>query len=97
MNLLVAKQPRSTEVGGFYLVYREGESPSAYVADREDARLFAAAPDLLKALKAILAERPELWGDYVYGGVTDFPISEDALFAADEAIAKAEGRREPVK
>lgn len=47
--------------------------------------------DLLAALKAILAERPELWGDFVHDGVTDFPISEDALFAADEAIKKVVG------
>lgn len=57
-----------------------------------NARLIAAAPDLLAALKAILEGRPELWGDDVHDGITDFPIEEAALFAADEAIKKAEGQ-----
>ena len=48
--------------------------------------------ELLAALKALLAERPELWGDEVVNGITDFPIDEAALFAADAAIAKAEGQ-----
>jgi len=72
---------------GEKMVYR------AFTADdRLKAHLLAAAPDLLAALKGILAARPELWGDSVVNGRTVLTIDEDAAFAADAAIAKAEGR-----
>ena len=47
---------------------------------------------LLAALKGILAGRPELWGDSVVNGRLALKIDEEAVDAADAAIAKAEGR-----
>lgn len=47
--------------------------------NRANARLIAAAPDLLKALKAML----EVWE---HGGIYDYPIGK-----ARAAIAKATG------
>ena len=45
---------RKCEVGGFYIVAAPSGVPVAYVANRDDAQLFAAASDLLAAAKATL-------------------------------------------
>lgn len=69
-------------IQGFYSV-RESKLPVvAYVSNERDARLIAAAPELLAALKTLVE------------GVDEFWMSENpgAVDAADAAIAKAEGR-----
>jgi hypothetical protein len=63
-------------VGGFVLVYKDNEPPTAYVSNVADARLIAAAPDLLAALKRIA----DVSGD---------PVIENICNAA---IEKAEGK-----
>lgn len=76
-------------VGDLYVwlagVVPSSERPGEHEAN---ARLIAAAPDLLAALKALLREEP-----LTYEGSTDAKLycSVDALAAARAAIAKAEG------
>jgi hypothetical protein len=51
----------------------------------EDARLIAAAPDLLEALKKYMTAGA--------GNSTDFELQREAFFAARAAIAKATGEQ----
>lgn len=61
------------------------------IEDR-DVRRAEAAPELLAALKMFLERLPECWGDEVRGGTLPLIVHEDAVYAAEAAIAKAEGR-----
>ncbi len=66
------------------------ESIAYNVTGDDNARLIAAAPDLLKACKAFMADIPELWGDLVVdGGTMTITISSDVVDAIEDAIAKA--------
>lgn len=59
----------------------------------DDARavaLMRAAPAMRAALKSLLAELPELWGDRVHGGRIALALDEDAVQAALDAIAAAD-------
>lgn len=65
------------EVGGFYAILPPDAPPTAYVANRDDARLYAAAPELLAALKLL----------------SDNAITTKDVWQTVEAvIAKAEGK-----
>jgi len=75
---------KTTEVGGFYLVWGGGEL-LAYVARRGDAKLYAAAPELLVALVDVVAALDASRGNGIY---PDFKAWE---IAARAAIAKAWG------
>jgi hypothetical protein len=82
-----APQRINCDVAGHTLIYVDGQPPLAYVASRDDARLIAAAPDLLAALKA-------LWHEVDASGnaeANDFGWSE-ARTRTLAAIAKAEVR-----
>ncbi len=58
-----------------------------------NAHLIAAAPDLLKALKELLATLPDNWGDGVQDGVIrPMCLLADDVDDAFAAIAKAEGQ-----
>ena len=70
---------KTTQVGNFHLVWGGGEL-LAYVARRGDANLYAAAPELLEALEAVLRE-------FEYEDRA--PDQTAALYAASAAIAKA--------
>jgi hypothetical protein len=53
-------------------------------ATENDARLIAAAPDMLGALKVLV----DAWGD------SDAEVARSAIHQAEDAIAKAEGESE---
>lgn len=57
-----------------------------------NARLIAAAPDLLAALKTLLEDLADNWGDGVKDGQYDWLLTADAVDAALTAIGKAEGK-----
>lgn len=62
----------------------------AVAYDKADARLIAAAPAMRAALKSLLAELPELWGERVHGGRIALALDEDAVHAALSALAAAD-------
>jgi hypothetical protein len=75
-------------IKGFYGVRESNLPVNAYVADIADARLIAAAPDLLDAARlAVLNFRREHAGGAFLGD-----DSHEAWTALDAAIAKAVGR-----
>jgi hypothetical protein len=57
-----------------------------------DARLIAAAPDLLAALKMLMAAYESVLPGIRYIAVQDYKLVNDAPVAAERAIAKVEGR-----
>jgi hypothetical protein len=57
-----------------------------------DAKVLAAAPDLLAMCKRLIADLPELWGDLVQDGYIRLQVSADDIEATLTAITKAEGR-----
>jgi hypothetical protein len=72
--------------GGYARVVGENDNWSvAHQMAGETGRLFAAAPDLLAALKAVCKAWDDREDDY-------FPGMTMAQDLAEEAIAKAEGR-----
>ncbi|UXN70944.1 hypothetical protein N8A98_07075 [Devosia neptuniae] len=79
-------EPVSHPHDAMIVIYREDGTEIGFAHSREDARLIAAAPDLLEALR-----------DYLFAEEIDDPSvrqSELAVArqAAETAIAKAEGR-----
>lgn len=81
----IGQRQTRTEISGFSLIRPERAdfAPLAYVASEADARLIAAAPELLEACKAAVP----LLDDYVQG--------QRGCDVADQlhaVIAKAEGR-----
>jgi len=64
---------------------RGGRRQDDYNIEEANARLIAAAPDLLEACEVLLKAAPELWGD----DIEKWPRLMDRVEAA---IAKAEGR-----
>jgi hypothetical protein len=59
----------------------EHPQPFIQIIPEEDARLIAAAPDMLAALKVLV----DAWGD------SDVEVARSAICQAEDAIAKAEG------
>jgi hypothetical protein len=66
----------------------DGECVTDGVYGEANALLIAAAPDLLSALRTLLAESED-WAEVLNG---ERPSLLDAIDAARSAIAKAEGR-----
>lgn len=67
-------------------------SVATYIDNEADARLFAAAPAMYEALKAMLEHE----GERVYSGIGtehDSEVLEAAKQAARAALAQAEGRQ----
>jgi hypothetical protein len=60
--------------------------------DRKNACLVAAAPQLLAALKALMAAYESVLPGIKFIAVKDYKLVNDAPVAAERAIAKAEGR-----
>jgi len=77
--------------GGERLVANAGshqqnfDTEKAAAENKANARLIAAAPDLLEALKAVVTEDGKGWTNLTVG-------SDSTLAAAVAAIAKAEGK-----
>lgn len=64
-----------------------------FVDNEANARLIAAAPELLAALKTLLSVLPDNWGDAIKDGVLPaFHLLAEDMDSALAAIAKAEGR-----
>ena len=59
--------------------------------DEANARLIAAAPDMLEALESFNHLVPELWGDMVVDGQMTLIVDEDTIDAIKAAIKKARG------
>lgn len=80
---------RECVVSQFTVIEANGRPPVAYVSNREDAQLMAAAPDLLAALQAVVAvlqkEAP--------GTALNHHQYDTLGIQAHNAIEKAEGRR----
>jgi hypothetical protein len=57
-----------------------------------NARLIAAAPDLLAAVRAIAEEVPPMWGDDVRDGYVSLRLPEGHIDTLFMALARAEGR-----
>lgn len=79
--LCVWGQQAKTEIGGFYMIGRKDQRHgcTAYVAGEDNARLYAAAPDLLEALREVLAIAP---------------LYPEMVAKVRAALAKAEGKPE---
>lgn len=82
--------------GGTDVVHTRGRAPGESYREvaldidtEEDARLIAAAPDLLEALETILKQAATLHGGS--GGPTPRQVANDIEKEAREAIAKATG------
>lgn len=71
----------------YLIVNEKSEACSAEAYGIENARLIAAAPDLLEALKALLNAHERSERGHAYGVEIRFAITEQAR----AAIAKAEG------
>ncbi len=91
-------QQLQSEIGGFYTVGRAGKKGGclAYVAWREDALLYSAAPDLLacaRATKLALDDEFSITDkcddEWLYDELGS--LMSSVYFAARAAIAKAEG------
>jgi hypothetical protein len=79
--LAIVGKIKGCHISGFTTIGRgKKEPPTAYVANPYDAALYAAAPDLLQAVKDCLGEMSHN-GD-----------SREVRERAGAAIAKAEGR-----
>jgi len=88
--IMVMGRVKDCSIGNFYAIGPNKDNPlcpTAYVAYREDAVLYAAAPDMLAALKAAQA----LLDVATVGEQLECQQSE-ALIDLKLAIAKAEGR-----
>lgn len=48
--------------------------------------------ELCEAVRDILRDIPELWGDYQVDGMVPVSLSGDNILALEEALRKAEGR-----
>lgn len=92
-TLVATAAPQTSDcvINGFYAVMPAdlAHPPVAYVFGRDESRLFAAAPDLLEALKALFQSYKDLAdsGDAGYWRLEAQPEGQQAL----AAIAKAEG------
>jgi enamine deaminase RidA (YjgF/YER057c/UK114 family) len=78
---------------GREIVYGSYQTRSAPEGEREaNARLIAAAPELLAALEAVLDANLDAWDRLVMSGsLVGDPESEPYVIAARAAIAKARG------
>jgi hypothetical protein len=56
-----------------------------------NAKLIAAAPELLEACKEVLSVLPVLWGDQVKNGKITLSIDESVFYQLESAINKAKG------
>lgn len=87
---------RGTVLGGSYKVANvptptyEGVPPMEVEETRANARLIAAAPELLAALEAFRSEVPDNRHSEL-AGVDPFQIDESVLNGIDAAIARAKG------
>lgn len=93
-QLLVKYKVNKIQIAGFHAIGEENELPIAYVDGIERARLFAAAPDLLAALKACFKPSIAPYGPscplcHLEIAGPNYKHSEGCLVGA--AIAKAEG------
>lgn len=86
--IVVHGRVKSCEIGGFLAVGRADEPPTAYVAVLDDAKLYAAAPDMFEALSEI----HKFWCCPQPKRMKDWSARCDAMAdCARKAIAKAEG------
>lgn len=83
--IVILGKNKLTEVGGFTVIGKN-EIATAYVANEGDAKLYAAAPELLEALKEA--------SDYLNGNHGLNNIGANSLLHKKfkSAISKAEGR-----
>lgn len=56
-----------------------------------NAKLIAAAPELLEACKEVLSVLPVLWGDQVKNGKITLSIDESVFYQLESAINKTKG------
>lgn len=68
---------------------RSAEPPDTGVVQSANARLIAAAPDLLEALRFLLREEPNIYEGRLEASLY---VTVDALEFARAAITKAEGK-----
>lgn len=76
-----------------YLIHRgapKNATPFTKEEKLANARLIAAAPDLLVACKEIFSILPPLWGDRVINGKIKLEINEEVFYQIEAAINKAE-------
>jgi hypothetical protein len=96
--LEIWSQQSRTEIGGFYVIGQANFKGNAvaYVANRDDAQLYVAAPDMLVALQAIIdaydRSNPMRTADFHN---TDCGCLRCAVDAGRTALSTATGRETP--
>jgi len=86
---------RKLENSGMWVVYEEWHAPFAMTYIEDNARVIAAAPEMLEALKISNKALELAWPWLVNeNGMVPTEIYE-AMTLAKEAITKAEGKQQP--